>query len=134
MWWCYRMMATGRVWSVSLEKGRFDQRFCFMKLSDRWRNECVNIKNPGIDVNKAVTFTNSKEVVLSLFYNILSWKLHLFVCWESLSYIHEWFSYQKTLFLSLLYCYEFFGISMIQVFLGKDDISQFIIIGALERK
>jgi len=51
-----------------------------MKLSDRWRNECVNIKNPGIDVNKAVTFTNSKEVVLSLFYNILSWKLHLFVC------------------------------------------------------
>jgi len=60
------MMATGRVWSVSLEKGRFDQRFYFMKLSDRWPNKCINIEDPGIDVNKTVTCSNSKDVVLSI--------------------------------------------------------------------
>jgi hypothetical protein len=54
------------VWSVSLEKGRFDQRFYFMKLSDRWPNKCINIEDPGIDVNKTVTCSNSKEVVLSV--------------------------------------------------------------------
>jgi len=67
-------------------------------------------------------------MLCSLFYNILSWKLHLFIYREFLSYIHEWFSYQKT-HLSLLYCYEFSEISMIQVYLGKDGISQFTIIG-----
>jgi len=30
---------TGRMWSDSVERGRFGQRFCFTKLPDRWPNK-----------------------------------------------------------------------------------------------